>query len=93
MQERANREIKRRSRVVQVFPSESSPLRRLGAVMCDQAETWSSSRNFSERKMAEMHDAAHRRGASGSHDWAELEKTIRKMNESGLELADGVEAA
>ena len=43
--------------------------------------------------MTELHDAAHRRGASSRHDWAELEKTARKMNESGLELADGVEAA
>lgn len=93
VQERANREIKHRSHVIQVFPSESSLLRLVGAVMCDQAETWSGSRNFSERKMAEMHDAAHQRGASSRHNWAELEKTARKMNESGLELADGVEAA
>lgn len=79
--------------MIQVFPSESSLLRLVGAVMCDQAETWSGSRNFSERKMAEMHDATHQRGASSRHDWAELEKTARKMNESGLKLADGVEAA
>ena len=64
-QERANRDIKRRSRVVQVLPSESSLLRPVGAVMCDQAETWSGSRYFSERKMAEMHDAALRRGRLG----------------------------
>ena len=68
VQERANREIKRRSSVVQVFPSESSLLRLVGAVMCDQAETWSGSRYFSERKMAEMHDAAFRMGAAGEHD-------------------------
>lgn len=92
VRERANREIKRRSRVVQVFPSESSLLRLVGAVMCDQAETWSGSRYFSERKMAEMHDAALRKGASGRHDWAELEKTARKMVESSLELADRVES-
>lgn len=93
VQERANREIKRRSRVVQVFPSESSLLRLVGAVMCDQAETWSGSRCFSERKMAEMHDAAFRMGAAGEHNWAELEKAARKMLESSLELADSVEAA
>ena len=39
VQERANREIKRRSRMVLVFPSESSPLMLVDAVMCDQAET------------------------------------------------------
>lgn len=53
VQERANREIKRRSRVVQVFPSEKSLLRLVGSVMCDHAETWFGSRNFSERKMVE----------------------------------------
>ena len=93
VQERANRENKRGSRVVQVFPSESSLLRLVGAVMCDQAETWAGSRYFSERKMAEMHDAAFRMGAAGEHDWAELEKVARKMIESSLELADSVEAA
>lgn len=75
------------------FPSEGSLLRLVGAVMCDQAETWSGSRYFSERKMAEMHDAALRKGASGRHDWAELEKTAGKMVESSLELADRVESA
>lgn len=29
----------------------------------------------------------------GCHDWAELGKTDRKMVESSLELADGVETA
>lgn len=61
--------------------------------MCDQAETWAGSRYFSERKMAEMHDAELWRGALGCHDWAELGKTDRKMVESSLELADGVETA
>lgn len=79
LRERAKRENKRGSRVVQVFPSESSLLRLVGAVMCDQAETWAGSRYFSERKMAEMHDAELRRGALGCHDWAELGKTDRKM--------------
>ena len=92
VQERANREIKRHSRVVQVFPPEGSLLRLVGAVMCDQAETWSGSRYFSERKMAEMHDAALRKGASGRHDWAKLEKTASKMVESSLELADRVDS-
>ena len=41
VQERANREIKRRSRVVQVFPSVASLERLAGAVMCDMDEEWS----------------------------------------------------
>ena len=42
MQERANREIKRRSRVVQVFPSTKSLIRLIGAVCCEMDEDWSS---------------------------------------------------
>ena len=38
VQERANREIKRRSRVVQVFPSERLLERLVGAVMCELDE-------------------------------------------------------
>ena len=93
MQERANEEIKRRSRVAQVFPSESSLLRLVGAAMCDQTGAWSGPRCFSERKMAEMHDTALRRGASGRHNWAEPERTARKMVESSLEFANRVESA
>ena len=36
VQERTNRGIKRRSRVVQVFPSTGSLVRLAGAVMCEQ---------------------------------------------------------
>lgn len=42
--------------------------------------------------MAEMHDTAFMKGASGCHDWGELEKNARKMVESSLELAVRVEA-
>lgn len=66
VQERTNREIKRRSRVVQVFPSTGSLVRLAGAVMSEQDEIWQESRYFSE---------------------------AGKMIESGLELADRIEAA
>lgn len=46
-----------------------------------------------DAEIADLHDAELRRGALGCHDWAELEKTDRKMVESSLELADGVETA
>jgi transposase-like protein len=42
VQERTNREIKRRSRVVQVFPSQASLLRLVGAVCTELDEDWSS---------------------------------------------------
>ena len=90
VQERANREIKRRSRVVQVFPSEKSLERLVGAVMCDMDEAWSSSRHFSEARMREL-------GDEGRHVvrevTAELLEGARRTIEASLELADMVEAA
>lgn len=44
VQERLNREIKRRSRMVQSFPSEASLVRPVGAVCCEACEEWSSRR-------------------------------------------------
>lgn len=44
VQERCNREIKRRARVVQSFPSEEALVRLVGAVCCEASEDWSSRR-------------------------------------------------
>ena len=44
VQERANREIKRRARVVQSFPSEEALIRLVGAVCCEASEDWFSRR-------------------------------------------------
>ena len=52
MQERANRELKRRSRVVQVFPSRRSLIRMLGAVFSEMDEDWASRRWFTEDSIA-----------------------------------------
>ena len=93
VQERTNREIKRRSRVVQVFPSTGSLVRLAGAVMCEQDEIWQESRYFSEARMNELYDDGRTRGIDGPVDRARLEAEARKMLESGLELADRVEAA
>ncbi len=48
VQERMNREIKRRSRVVQVFPSTASLIRLVGAVLAEQDEDWSTRRYFND---------------------------------------------
>lgn len=93
VQERTNREIKRRSRVVQVFPSTGSLVRLAGAVMCEQDEIWQGSRYFSEARMNELYDEGRRRGIEEPADWAQLEADARKMIESGHELADRVETA
>lgn len=44
VQERRNREIRRRVRVVQSFPSEEALVRLVGAVCCEASEDWSSRR-------------------------------------------------
>ena len=93
VQERTNREIKRRSRVVQVFPSTGSLVRLAGAVMCEQDEIWQESRYFPEMRMNELYDDGRTRGIDGPVEWARLEAEARKMLESGLDLADRVEAA
>lgn len=53
-----NREIKRRSRVVQVFPSVESVLRLVGAVHVEWDEDWSSRRYISPESMRRLWEPA-----------------------------------
>ena len=53
VQERANRELKRRSRVVQVLPSGKSLIRMLGAVFSEMDEDWATRRWFTEESIAQ----------------------------------------
>lgn len=50
IQERMNAEIKRRTRVVQVFPSVDSLIRLVGAVCCDQNDKWIAAKSFVDRR-------------------------------------------
>ena len=52
VQERVNREIKRRYRVVQSFPSEGSMLRLTCAVLLGEEGRWATQRTFSEESAA-----------------------------------------
>lgn len=52
VQERANREIKRRYRSVQAFPSRGSLLRLVGAVMLEEEGSWGQHRVFSPESTA-----------------------------------------
>ena len=52
VQERANREIKRRTRVVQSFPSVESLVRLVGAVLVEENDAWQLQRVFSEASTA-----------------------------------------
>ena len=95
LQERASREIRRRSRMVQVLPPVASPERLAGAVMCDQDEAWSRSRCFSERVMSELPDepGARETAAPTGEQLAAFRLVARRAIEVGLELADELEAA
>ena len=85
VQERMNREIKRRSRVVQVFPSAESMLRLVGAVCAEQDEDWSSRRYISPESMGRLSEPA-------APEPAESEESRRRglmVVETAMELADG----
>lgn len=68
VQERANRELKRRSRVVQVFPSRKSLIRMLGAVFSEMDEDWASRRWFTEESIALAVSSAKSAAPAPSYD-------------------------
>ena len=71
VQERTNRKIKRRSRIVQAFPSEKLLERPVGAVTCERDELRSESRYFAYGKIQELHVDEVRRMILASIDLAE----------------------
>ena len=46
MQEQLNEEIRRRERVIRIFPNEASAMRLIGALLAEQHETWSTGRKY-----------------------------------------------
>lgn len=77
--ERMNAEIKRRTRVVQVFPSNESLVRLVGAVCCDQSDEWEVERNFMDaRSMAGLAPSAPATDADGG----EVARVIRLVEEA-----------
>lgn len=91
--ERTNREIKRRTRVIQVFPSTSSLERVVGAVMCSEDEGWAQRRYLSGGRMAELYEGARTPETPSRERLEELKVVARKAIEASLELAEGLEAA
>ena len=61
MQERLNEEIRRRERVIRIFPNDDSALRLIGALLAEQNEAWSERRYLDMDEFAEW-TAAHNAG-------------------------------
>ena len=77
VQERANRELKRRSRVVQVFPSRKSLIRMLGSVFSEMDEDWASRRWFTEDSIAKASDGRGARAPEPAYDGTAAEHAAR----------------
>jgi putative transposase len=65
--ERLNKEIKRRTNVVQIFPNDPAIVRLVGAVLAEQHDDWATHRHYlSEASMAKLYPARDNEPASGT---------------------------
>ena len=66
MAERLNQEVRRRERVIRIFPNENSAIRLIGALLAEQHETWSTGcRYFDVAKFLEWEELAKLKNKSG----------------------------
>ena len=76
MQERLNEEIRRRERVIRIFPNDDSALRLIGALLAEQNETWQERRYLD---MDEFHEWVAERNESRAN---KSEMSVVQMHES-----------
>lgn len=93
LQERSNRGIKRRSRVVQAFPPVAFLERLAGAVMCDMDDAWTGARYFSERSLAELYGGRPGNEPPIEDQRAGFQLAAQQAIDASLELAGMLEAA
>ena len=84
VQERTNRETRRRARVVQVFPSAESMVRLVGAVMAEQDEDWSSRRWIVPESLANLEEPT----PAEREPTDESRQRGLKVVQTAMELAD-----
>lgn len=85
VQERCNRELKRRSRVVQVFPSRRSLIRLMGAVFSEMDEEWACRRWFGDASMARAVEGSKVNAPAPAYNGSAAEHAARIM---ALVMAD-----
>ena len=95
VQGRTDRELRRRGRVVQVFPSRKSPIRMMGAVFAEMDEDWAGRRRLDDDSIGRAVEGAevnapapayggHRRGARCRDHRARRGRQPRSRREGGL---------
>ena len=88
MCERLNCEIKRRARVVQVFPSAKSLIRLVGAVCCDQDDAWIGAKNFIDaRSLANLERMRPSRDRPEERELARVAAAVKEAFDRKLRAA------